>query len=232
MNTLIVLAYFDRPQMVRDALQSIKAQTSDEWHLAFCDDGSKTPGKDICLEYISETKVSFYRLHDSPEQKMAQGGSYHGKMMNEAILSSDCDNVVILCDDDCLVSTYIEELNLFYQSNPSIKYSYCHISPYNPLEQTYNDICSTFKSHAYNYTHDLSPSCTVDSAQVSYRVEAFLTDPKCSYPLGTRNLDSSMYVQLEEKYGLCKFNGIIGQHKGWFQGQMTYQTNPYGPIDR
>lgn len=231
MKTLIVLVYFDRPNMVRNALLSIREQSSSDWHLAFIDDGSSTPGRPICEEVLKgfEEQITYYRCDDTPEIKEARGGSIHGQYMNQAIREhEDCEPVMIVCDDDALFPSYVELLNVYYETNPSVKYSYCHVSQYDPLKESFRN--APVRNMHLNYTHKLIPSCTVDSAQVTYRRSAWL-EAGVEYPAGTRNLDSSMYSQLHHHYGLCPHNGIMGQYKGWFSGQMSHKPNPYQPVD-
>jgi len=53
---VILLLYYDRPKMVRNALKSIKDLNYKNWELVFIDDGSKEPGRPIVEEILAEEK--------------------------------------------------------------------------------------------------------------------------------------------------------------------------------
>jgi hypothetical protein len=40
----------------------------------------------------------------------------------------------------------------------------------------------------------------------------------------TAALDSYIFTELTDKYGLCPFNGIVGQYKGIFPDQLGQRT--------
>lgn len=224
---LIILAYYDRPNMVRQALHSVANQIEDNWHLAFIDDASKTPGEPIVREILGDkvSKCTFYRINDSEELKKKQG-SRHPEFMNKAVLeagNTDTENpVIILCDDDALLPDYTKKLSEYYESQPTVMYSYCHVIPYNPFTEKYTDL--TPRPFGYNYSHPLWPFSTVDSSQVTYRRAAFIRDgvryPSPAY----RCLDAALYDRLRP-YGLCPFNGILGQAKGWNYGDQLGARN-------
>lgn len=220
--------------MVRNALESIRDMTYSDWHLAFIDDGSQPPGKPIVEEVLNNylDKITFYRIEDSVQQKINQGGSRHPEFMNKAILESsmgDEDVVIILCDDDAIIPDYLEKLSPYYSNNPDVIYSYCHCAPYNPLIEKINQ-SFIGRSFGYNHTHPLFPCGVVDSAQVTYRKKAF-TQGGLRYPSpATVALDASIYSLLA-RYGPAPHNGIVGQYKGWFQGQLGNRGDLFTAVD-
>lgn len=222
---LIVLAYYNRPKMVRTALKSIQELDYQNFHVTGIDDGSKDHLAPIMIEMLGD-KVSWscYYIDDSPQQKIAQGGSRHGEYLNKAILESDSDLVVILCDDDALISDSLTKLNKWFDGNPDKKYAYSHVRTFN------SDIESPFdvkekRDHWTNRNDDLNPFCAVDSTQVVYKTSCFKEDG-LRYPFPqTKDLDAAIFKQLFKKYGLCSFTGIDIQYKNYFSNQLG-KNNP------
>lgn len=221
MKFLIILPFYQRPiQIFKNALLSIKQLEYDSWHLAFIDDGSVFHGRPIVEEFLPDhqDKITYYRCDDTPEQKLAQGGSRHGEYMNKAILESDADAVVILCDDDALHPKYFTNLNDWFTRNRHKKYCYSHIIPFDPEKE--NPFQVEIRSHVTNVTGLIHCSNRVDSSQVAFRRSCF-TEGGASYKSPrTKNLDSDLFAQLFELYGPCHYTGFYSQYKGWFRGQL------------
>ena len=88
MKILILLFYYDRPEMVKNALKSIENSSYKNFTIAFIDDGSPNPGKPVVEEILSSEnlkKVVFYNTNQSSEDKNKQGGSIFGKYANIAM---------------------------------------------------------------------------------------------------------------------------------------------------
>ena len=232
LDILIVLVYYNRPRTVKNALRSINEQTQDNWHLAFIDDGSTVPGKPIVEEILKDKldKITFYRCDDTVEQKNTQGGSRHPEFMNRAILECPGEIVVICCDDDALMPNYCAELSDFYENHPIVSHSYCHFLPFNPSVEKMGLHLRDGRTHHYNFTHTLSPYSTVDSSQVSFRRQLFLDGLRYPSP-ATSCLDAALFAQITPLYGLCPFNGILGQYKGWYGDQLGFRGDTYNPKD-
>lgn len=227
---LILLFYYNRPKMVRNALQSIKEQTYKNWELAFIDDGSNPPGSPIVLEMFNDeelSKTEFYRIEDTPEIKSKRGGSVFGFWTNVAIQKSTAEIAIMLCDDDALCPDYLEYLNEYYKMNPKINYGYCYVKYFDPSTQDYREgnekpkyfhPGSTYTLN--NYDGPIDPLCKIDASQVSWRT-------KCheekniwfQYPL-TRGLDADLFRKMYKEYGPCYPTFTYGQYKGAFPDQL------------
>src|SRR5438105_2894834 len=109
MKILVLLLYFERPRLVRNALRSVLAADAHhpDWELAFIDDGSPTPGEPAAREVLAghPGKVRFHNTGDSAGDKR-ENGCRIGAFMNRAVRESDADLGVMLCDDDMLYPTY------------------------------------------------------------------------------------------------------------------------------
>ena len=232
---LILLAYFERPNMVKIALESIKRQSYHNWEVAFCDDGINYLGKPIVEETFSKEdleKFKFYATGDSPEQKINQGGSKHGQMLNEAMQESDADIAFILCDDDALYKDYLNNLVSFYNNNPNLIYSYGKVSIYNPHDFISFETLEDNFNHVLNHIGGpISPYCTVDASQVSWRLNDFKeAEIKFSFPQ-TAALDAVLYQQLEAAFGKCHPNECVAQYKGIYPQQLGNRSDPFSSGD-
>lgn len=258
LEILIILVYYNRSNMMLNALNSIKNQTYKNWHLAFIDDGSMVPGAPIVKEVLSEYmqgpisgtrvreekwsketqgQVTLWRIDDTLEDKRKQEGTRHPEYMNRSILEcveSPESPVIILCDDDALLPDYLSDLNEYYKSNPSTLHSFCHVIPFDPTKELPSEeLASRASSFWLNKRGTIHPFNAIDGSQSTYRRKVF-SELGVRYPSPAhRCLDASLHQQLVEKAGLCPFNGIIGQYKGIFANQLGQRNsgNEYDPTD-
>lgn len=234
----IILAYYKRPKIVLNALSSIKEMSYTNWHLTFLDDSGDASFKNTLLTYgLANEKITYVPISDSEEQKIAQGGSRHGLFMNQAILNSNSDIVVILCDDDAIVEGYFEYLDEYYRLNPEINWAYSKVMYYNPSVEGYLqavDDLGRVSGHGSvvdlnQHSTPINPDCRCDSAQVTFRRKCFVEkDLWYPYPQ-TKNLDSAMYNKMYAAWGYCYPTFTYGQYKGVFPDQLGCKSiNQYG----
>ena len=254
----LILAYYDRPRMVRNALESIRDQDYTNWFLTFIDDGSKAPGGHVVEEilgeklgqfkscgYSAEKNATFreyekgilYRLEDTPEIKAAQNGTRHPEFMNYGVLevlgAKDSDVVAVICDDDGLYPGALQALNDYYTVNPAVGYSYHSLAVFDPFIEKPNPEHAN-REFWLNHRRDVpSAFCVCDSSQVTYR-RMYFTQHGVRYPnIAGRALDAHLYGLLQN-YDICRFNGLVGAYKGSFSNQLSYRISPeteYYPID-
>jgi len=242
---LILLLYYDRPEMVKLALNSIKSSSYKNWELAFIDDGSAHVGAPVCKEILKDDldKVTFYRIPDTVEEKVARGGSLVGKYMNIAISGSDAELAIMLCDDDALKDDYLSNLNQFFLQNPTEQYCYSHVILFDPFKETpetidektsirvpsLNNTLTNRIYHFWNKNGPINAANAVDAAQVAWKTDSNVKFP---YPQ-TRNLDATFYGQMHRQYGPCPFSGFFGQYKGIYADALDLRrgSNEYAPKD-
>jgi len=223
----LIVAYYKRPEIVKNALQSIKENSYENWHLSFIDDSGDDFFRDTFFNFgFDAKKIEYIPILMSDEDKNKAGGSIFGKYINDVIVKSDSDIVILICDDDALTENYLIDLNNFYQININEKWSYCHLNFYNPDKESYKSskyFCENIalnKSNLNAFTERINPFCKVDSSQVSFRRDAMI-DKSVYYPYPkTANLDADIFMRFFQAWGSCPFNGIVGQHKGWFENQL------------
>jgi len=226
----VLMAYFERPNMVRFGLKSLRDQTYQDWELIFVDDSSQIPGEPVVREMLSNDldKVKFYNTNDPHK---AERGSIFGKFWNEGLLSGDSDIAIMLCDDDALYPTYLASLVEWYLDNPEKQYSYGHVIPFNPFETKSLAGMKDNTDWWLNKTGDINPVCQVDASQVSWRTNVFRhQDVRFPFPK-TMNLDEALYGQLFAACGPCPFNGLITQYKAIHSEQLGSRHDHYNTRD-
>lgn len=225
---LILLFYYNRPKLVRNALESIKNIKNKNWELAIIDDGSEESVLPIVEDILGEyaDKIIYYQITDTIEQKNKQGGSRFGQIANKAILESKCDIVIPLCDDDAIHADYLDNLTKYFINNPNVKYAYSSVITFNP--ETENPFNFTTNRHNFaNFKVAMQPAGRVDSSQVVFKKSCFSEDG-LAYPYPqTKNLDESLFKQAYAKYGNCQYTGFYGQYKAFFKGQLGARKQNY-----
>src|SRR4051812_45395254 len=116
LGTLILLVYYNRPLLVRNALASVISSHAHypHWRLAVLDDGSDSPAEPVVREVLTGhlDKVKFYNSNTTFEEKLRVGMTV-GRIANLAIAESDMRVGVTLCDDDELHPLYLARLDRF-----------------------------------------------------------------------------------------------------------------------
>jgi hypothetical protein len=230
---LILMAYYNRPNIVKNALESIKNQNYDNWELAFVDDGSDIPGKEIVEDILKDNihKVKFFNTNSSRQDKELSGGSVFGFYWNKAMYNSDADIAIMLCDDDALYPDYFKHLNDYYQQNENVIYSYGHVAIFDPYNiKNFNSLINSKANTDWmlNKINSINPENNLDASQVSWRIKN-IVENKITFPfIRTANLDAFLYKQLYNFYHKCVFNGIIVQYKGVHPDQLGNRVDdPY-----
>jgi hypothetical protein len=235
LRVLILLGYYNRPILVRNALKSIlKAhEHHDNWELAFGDDGSDVPGKPIVEEILKDhlDKVRFYHSGLRFEDKI-ENGLILGMMANRAIRESKADIGILLCDDDELVPTYLRGLSDYFLANPKVMYCYSKIHLYNPFFNVSEQVDNV--TGRYNkFDGPINPVNKVDATQVAWRLacqkehDAWLVDTT-KFVDGmpwSKDTDKSFFEVLYKKFGEAQFSGLVGQYKGIHDYQLLWHKD-------
>ena len=244
LSILILLLYYNRPQMVKNALLSIKNLSYPHWRLAFIDDGDPdaghAPGRPIVERLLPDNldQITFYEINDAAQEK-ARRGSRVGEFMNDAILTSNTNITIILCDDDALVSNYLSNLNRWFLANPNKNYGYSNVELYNPMVESIYNLSEldyilyqgnkhNRKKHFLNKkSKAVKPQGCLDASQVAWRTNSGVLFPSPQ----TKNLDASFYSGLFAEFGYCKYMGFTGQHKGFYDNNLSSRNKMYITVD-
>lgn len=230
---LILLFYYERPKIFLNALNSILENNYYEnFEVHVIDDGSTQRAepivREVCHHIIDKFKFTY--IEDTIENKKSRGGSIFGKYANEAMLLSDSDHVIPLCDDDALYPGFLFRLNdyLNIEENKDKKYIYHHLVIYDSLTETYKQGFERHNTNYYtnNWTQPINCNCRVDSSQVTFSNHAFKNSPNVRYPFPkTDNLDAFIFQKMFENWGYGHFSGLIGQIKSDNQDNLLHKVN-------
>jgi glycosyltransferase involved in cell wall biosynthesis len=209
------MCYYNRPNLIRFGLKSIKEQSYKNWNLVLIDDGSNQSAYQSMCEILNDDihKCKYINTYMAAEDKIKLGGSLFGLYWTHACLNKACDLGVMLCDDDALVPDYLENLNQFFVNNPNEMWCYTHYKGYDPYAQKDFSNIKISVNSALN-TERINPDSKLDASQVAFKLNAFRENyVEFGYPK-TANLDSDLYRKLYPIYGPCPYAGFFGQYKG------------------
>lgn len=236
MHTLVLLFSYNRPTLLREALESLNESESKNFSIALIDDGSNFDVNSVAQATICEElrpRLFFMPTNDTQEQKEVRGGSIFGKFANEAMATIPSDLVIMLCDDDKIYPSYIGNLEKFFIAHPEIMYCHSHVIPYDPWSgQNHKEAPYPGFSYWLNREGFIDPFCQVDSSQVCWRTSCS-TEGGVQFPWPqTAALDSVIYGQLRNTYGLCAYSEFIGQWKANGRGTITSRGVNYLSSDK
>lgn len=221
---LILLTYYERPNLVKNALRSIANSSYDNWEVAFIDDGVIHPGKPIVEKILPSSKVKFFASEMDSNAKITSGGCFIGKYMNDAIKDSDADVAIMLSDDDELVPNYLENLNIFFSEN-NVLSCYSNVYIYNPLKEKSVDVKTlsnsdpNWKGHVW-FGQTTNCAYKVDGSQVAWKLACNKVHGAWfDYPI-TMNHDALFFTSLYERCGPSVYTGFISQYKAVFEDQL------------
>lgn len=232
---LILCSYFQRPKLVKNALNSILLSDSyhQDWEMVFLDDGSLIPGRPIVEEILKDhlKKIKFVKSDMKLEDKLSKG-LILGKIANDAIKNSNAEIAIILCDDDELHPEYLKNISRYFKENSSVLYAYSKINIYNPIFQKSEGISNL--NHKYNqWDGPINPVGKVDASQVSWRLD-------CCKFMGAWfeestnvvkdkpwliDTDKAFFENLHAKCGDCHPTGFVSQYKGVHDYQLLWHKN-------
>jgi hypothetical protein len=235
MKILILMSYYNRPILVRRALQSILVANEHhkDWELLFGDDSSDIPGKPIVEEIMKDhlDKIVFAHSNMTLDDKIEKG-LLLGHYCNEAIKQSDADIGIMFSDDDELHPLYLKNLSEFFTNNPDVLYCWSMIYVFNPLLQKSNESINV--NNKYNkHESSINPVNKVDATQVAWRLSCckergawFADTTRFVYSRPwTKDTDKSFFENLHEKCGQCQRTGFVAQYKGVHDYQLLWHKN-------
>jgi glycosyltransferase involved in cell wall biosynthesis len=224
MKVLILLLYYERPNLVRNALRSIVQANEhhQDWEVVVIDDGSEAPALPIVAEFLAghcdQVKVIETRM---TAQDKLRDGCLTGLAMNQAIEHSDADIGIMLCDDDALYPTYLRDLSRFFTENPDTMSCYSKVIVYDALHKLPEESTDT-NCPLNRHTGPINGNCMVDASQGAWRL-------RCNKEFGarfpdsqSRNHDGALYDELYRKCGPMLPTGVIGQYKGIHERELVF----------
>jgi glycosyltransferase involved in cell wall biosynthesis len=216
LKILILLPYFNRPKLVRNALKSLQDQSYTNWELACLDDMSDSDKllSTVVEEFFpNDTRIHHYYV--TKELKEKHNNITSGILLNKALDEIEHDLCIILCDDDALVPHYLRQLNVFFTNRPEVNYSYSKVIPFNPLTEEFNYQIPIRPYETNVNRGPIHPSNRVDASQVCWRKN------NARFTLNRfADLDKDMWDKLYELYGPCIETMFYGEYKGVHNKQL------------
>ena len=108
----ILLPVYGRSELLEQALESVLALNNQEWQLLIADDGSDA----LTQSFLSQWLVD----HDDPRVRWVKRPTNLGLFanLNQAIKEAGTEWVLLLCSDDVLNTTALEQLNAVQNNWP------------------------------------------------------------------------------------------------------------------
>lgn len=230
MKIMILLLYYERPNLLRNALQSVlKANEHHrDWFLVVHDDGSESHAAPIVNEVMARVidRVGIVRTEMTVKEKVDSGGIL-GKQMNQIIKAAMWDirpdALVMLCDDDELHPEYLKNLSEYFDKNPKVSSCYSKVICFNPLtESTENLVPDPLHPMAANLNawHKPINGCSrVDASQVAWRVGCHEAGAWFHSPC-VKDHDAHFFNALNQHCGPMHPTGFYSQYKGVHDKQL------------
>ena len=177
----VILTSYNRPVLLKRAVDSLFSQTSDDWQLIIADDNSSKPEVHrIIAKAAKDPRVVAWRSNVRDEDRLKHVRP--SVLINESYRFVRGDIIGYLTDDCWLLPDCVEVVNRFFAVHPEIDCAYC-------IEEIRYCNMETGEEHggkAYRgwYNKPLDKAfCVVDHNQVFHRRKAvdmglrWTTDP-------------------------------------------------------
>jgi len=225
-KVLILLLYYERPNLVRNALNSIlKANEKyQNWYLVVHDDGSDNHATPIVREVLKPVldRVGIVRTEMTVQDKVDSGGLL-GKQLNDIIRAAlyevRPDLFCMLCDDDELHPEYLANLNTFFDKNSKIMSCYSKVVCCNPLTGEVYDSSHPMATKLNRWDVPICGSCRVDASQVAWRASCHEAGAWFHYPC-VKDHDAHFFQALYDRCGPMHPTGFVAQYKGVHEKQL------------
>jgi glycosyltransferase involved in cell wall biosynthesis len=109
MNISIIIATYNRPQLLKKCLQSIQAQSFPDFETIIVDDGSSSDTGQAIETFIRDPRFKYIRLEKNSGQTMAR---------NSGIDRAEGDYIMIWDDDDTLDANALQILSEAVRERP------------------------------------------------------------------------------------------------------------------
>lgn len=133
MKTSIIITSYNYEKYIAEAIESVIAQTVEDWELIIVDDGSKDNSVEIIKEYCAkDSRIKLFQ-HFNDANKGLKASILLG------LEKTQYDWVVFLESDDCIEPNYLEEKINFVRMYPECGFIYNHVSLFGDKRNTYKN---------------------------------------------------------------------------------------------
>lgn len=113
MTIEIVIPYYGGPDLLDQAVKSVKAQSDRDWHLTVIDDGFPDNEAEEVIKRNTDNRISFFKNQTN------QGIN---RTFQQAIELSNSNFLTIMGSDDRLLPNYVERMKNIFSALPSLSY--------------------------------------------------------------------------------------------------------------
>jgi spore maturation protein CgeD len=121
MKITCILASYNRPTLIRQALQSVLDQTHQDYQLIVVDDSTKMNIFEIMGPYKFTESLTIHNIVKPEERSKV---NRLGININIGLKNARGDVICYLADDDYYFPTWFEKLNRFFEENPDKQVAY------------------------------------------------------------------------------------------------------------
>ena len=125
----IIIPCFNQAKFIPETLDSVLAQTYQNWECIIIDDGSYDNSREIVQDYIDKDSRFSYIYQENQGPAAAR---------NNGIQHSYGDFILPLDADDLIADTYIEKAISVFVSNPDFKIVYCKAKKFGACNQIWD----------------------------------------------------------------------------------------------
>jgi glycosyltransferase involved in cell wall biosynthesis len=113
----VVVPAYNAAETLGETVDSIRAQTFQNWELVICDDGSTDSTRTVAEGYASEDP----RIRVISQENRGSGGAY-----NTAIRHARAGLIVTISADDLLLPEHLEQFDRLISENPDVAVFTCN----------------------------------------------------------------------------------------------------------
>lgn len=198
MKISCIIASYNRPKFLREALQSIVSQSHQDYQLIIVDDSTQMNIFDVVADFkFTESVV----IHENVSAAARAKVSRLGVNINTGLEHVTGDLVCYLGDDDAYFPTWFERMSLYFEGNPGTKVGfgilkYC---------QDKLDFSESGEIRFWNEVIDDPSEKLLDHNQVCHR--RFDPPQKWQEGLGTEgNADFWFFTQIANEHAFAPIN--------------------------
>jgi glycosyltransferase involved in cell wall biosynthesis len=205
----IAIPTYNCSQFLKEAIESVLAQTYQDFELIISDNASTDKTKEL-VKSFNDQRIGYYR------------NSKNIGMManwNKCIELSKGNYLMILGDDDKLYPRFIEKSVKVHESNPAIGFSFTHCNKVDKKGRYMMRWGYKFTPAGYldkykylDYTIKFG-SCLTNSSTVLLNKRVFTKVGYFEAPFGTNTFDFNMWIKIALEYPIYFINEALCDYR-------------------
>ena len=196
----IIMPVYNGQLYIIESIESVLAQTYENWELIIVNDGSTDKTEEIIFKFqnLSNKVKYFYKVNEGQV-----------KATNFGILKSNGEYVAFLDSDDLWENDKLNRQINFILKNKNVDFLY---SKYNSIDENGNLLCTNNSHDSLNHYKDLLKRCFIGRLTVivkkSILIELNLFD---EFLHSTDDWD--MWIRISEKFKLSFLDEVVASYR-------------------